>query len=182
MSIYDDIAGAQATIQSKYVTPGTFVCKVNDWKQGRTRKEESFFALEMTVLASDNHEEHPVGSDMTWMVMSKHDSAAGNIKRAIVEIVGLADEPQVTPALCEALLNPNTDENLGELGVSPAAGTIVGVVATNTKTRAGKDFTLVAFTQRNPEDPLPELAHRPRAVIPVAPVQEAPPVPAVPAA
>jgi hypothetical protein len=107
--------------------------------------------------------------------MLKHDSAPGNLKRAIMEIVGLPEEGMVTADLCEKVLNPNTDEDKGEVGVSPLAGTILDVVATNTKTRAGNDFTLCSFSYRDPETALPELAHRPR---PAAPVEEAPEAPA----
>jgi len=162
MGLYDEIAGAAATLQSRYVTPGTYVGSVNDWKEGITRKGDDFVVLEMTVLASDNHEEHPVGSAMSWMVMLKHDSAPGNIKRAIMEIVALQEEGQVTPALCKAVLSANEDAERGEVGVSPTAGTIIDVVATNTKTRAGNDFTRVTFRYRDPDRAVVPLEHRPR--------------------
>ena len=162
MGLYDDIAGATATLQSRYVSPGTYVAVVADWKEGVSRKGDSFVVLEMTVLASDNHVEHPVGSAMSWMVMLKHDSAPGNIKRAIMEIVALQEEGQVTSALCKAVLTPNEDPERGEVGVSPTAGTVIDVVATNTKTRAGNDFTRVTFRYRDPDRPVVPLEHRPR--------------------
>jgi hypothetical protein len=162
MGLYDEIAGAAAARQSTYVSAGTYVAVVGDWKEGVRRQGDAFVVLEMTVLASDNHEKHPVGSAMSWMVMLKHDSAPGNIKRAIMEIVALQEEGQVTSDLCKAVLTPNEDEERGEVGVSPTAGTIIDVVATTTKTRAGNDFTRVTFRYRDPDRTVEPLEHRPR--------------------
>ncbi len=164
MGLYDEIAGATASLQTSYLTPGTYVACVTDWKGGTSRKGDEFVVLEMTVLASDNHEDHPVGSAMCWMVMLRHDASPGNLKRAIMEIVALQEEGQVTRDLCKAVLTPNEDAERGEVGVSPTAGTIIDVLATNTKTRAGNDFTRATFRYRDPDLAVVPLEHRPRHV------------------
>jgi len=162
MSIYDQIAASKSTLETSYYTPGHYYARILDWKAGNTRppKNLPFYALETLILASDNHEKHPVGSQATWMQTLDKDMALGNIKKAIRGILQL-EEDQVTREVCEMVLAPQP-----ETGVSVLAGTIIEVVCVNIVTKEGRDFTRPSFKLHDPAEPIPQLAHRARAATP----------------
>jgi hypothetical protein len=161
MDFYSEISDATASRDSSFFTPGRYVVRVDDWKAGATRapSERPFYALETTILASDNHDLHPIGSQATCMQMKDTDMAPKNMKAYLMGVLGI-EASQITSDLARKVLSPDPDT-----GKSPVAGLVIDVVAVGITTRAGNPFTKCSFSSRDPEAPIPELAHRSRAAL-----------------
>lgn len=137
MSLFDGIEDAQVGQGGVYFLPGKYLVKVLKCITLKSRKREDLFIVECEVVESDVPERKP-GSKASWIVNFKQDAALGNIKGFIAAANGIdpgdesAVNEQVNLEICEYVVS---DEN-------PLAGTLVGLVAVNKKTRAGSDFTL----------------------------------------
>jgi hypothetical protein len=137
MSLFDGIEDAQVGQGGVYFLPGKYLVKVLKCITLKSRKREDLFIVECEILESDCPDRKP-GSKASWIVNFKQDAALGNIKGFIAAANGIdpGDESsvkeQVTMDICEYVVS---DEN-------PLAGTPVGLVCVNKKTRAGSDFTL----------------------------------------
>ncbi len=135
------IDGASARIDANYVNPSHFIGRINAVKTGETRKSEGFFVVEMTViedLAPNEYDKgaygHRAGEDVSHMMMSKHDSFAGNVKAFLKNVLGIPEgeiKDEHALAVC-------ADDQ-------PLENTIVEIVARETMTRANKPFTVVAY-------------------------------------
>lgn len=185
MGFFEQVADAKATVQSSYFGPGTYVVEITGWKTGQTRNKRPFVVLETEVLASDDHERHPVKSAASWMQMLDMDMTWPNVKAAILGLLQLnASDPEqlamVTADVVrkcvtcddpaeEAARVARLNEVFGDNGqkdrwkVSQLLGVKADVLATPITTRAGKPFTRVAFKGRAPDADMPVLAHRQRA-------------------
>lgn len=139
--IFEGMGEAASSRDSNYFVPSHTLCRINRVKSGTTRREEGFFAVECTVVhdcAAEKYERgkygHQVGEEVTWMAMAKHDSFLSNVKQFVSSTLDMDDEKigkdEVT-TICG-------DEQ-------PLAGLVVEIAARNIVTRAGKDFTKVAF-------------------------------------
>ena len=134
MGIFDGIGNAQYFESGKYVSPGLYKTVIQKVKQASTRQKRPFFVVEMKVLESSNLKEHPIGTDMSWMVMLDQDAALGNIKH----FVSVASETPINEVQAADAEDACSEGN-------PLAGVTVRVMAVNIKTRAQKDFTKVRF-------------------------------------
>lgn len=137
MSLFDGIEDAQVGQGGVYFLPGKYLVKVLKCITLKSRKREDLFIVECEILESDVPERKP-GTKASWIVNFKQDAALGNIKGFIAAANGIdpgnesAVNEQVNMDICEYVVS---DEN-------PLAGTPVGLVCVNKKTRAGSDFTL----------------------------------------
>jgi len=134
MGIFDNIGNAQYFEGGKYVSPGLYLAEVVKVKQAATRQKRPFFVVEMKVKESSNLKEHPIGTDMSWMVMLDQDAALGNIKH----FISVASETPINEVQAADAEDACSEGN-------PLAGVTVRVMAVNIKTRAQKDFTKVRF-------------------------------------
>lgn len=133
-SAFAGIGQAEVFETGVYIQPGVYLAEVKKVKQGETRKKREFFVVEMKVLETSDIKAHPVGSDMTWMVMMDQDAALGNIKH-FLNVAG--DIP------LEEISEQDALDAVGQ--ENPLQGTKLRIIATNIKTKAQKDFTKVKF-------------------------------------
>jgi len=134
MGIFDGIGKAQYFEGGKYVNPGLYLAEIARVKQAKTRNGRPFFVVELKVLESSNIKEHPVATDMSWMVMLDQDAALGNIKH-FLSVAGEIPLGEVKESDAEEAV---AEDN-------PLGGVKVRLMAVNIKTKAGKDFTKVRF-------------------------------------
>ena len=137
MGIFQGIRDARMTAGGVYFLPGEYIVLVQKVFLQESRKREVLFIAECLIQASSNPERRE-GQRCSWVVKMSQDAAMGNIKRFLAACCGI--EPSM-----EAVVNEEITEELAEVAVSdgnPLAGTIVGLQATNIKTREGNDFTL----------------------------------------
>lgn len=134
MGIFDGIGNAQYFESGKYVSPGLYKTVIQKVKQSATRTKRPFFVVEMKVLESSNLKEHPLGTDMSWMVMLDQDAALGNIKH----FISVASETPI-----EQVQAADAEDACSE--ANPLDGTEIRLMAVNIKTRANKDFTKCRF-------------------------------------
>lgn len=135
MGIFSGIKNAEYYESGKYVAPGLYLGEVLKVKQGMSRKKRGFFAVELRVLESSNSKDHPVGTDMTWMVMLDQDAAMGNIKH----FIAVAGDMSVDEVEEEDANDAVSESN-------PLAGVKLRISAVNVKTLKGGDFTKVKFS------------------------------------
>lgn len=154
MGLFANIKNQRGTQGGVYFTPGLYVAKINRVKLGETRKKEDFFVVECEIVESDSDERKP-GSTVSWMVMFKHDAALGNIADFIrAGLWAYAVQNEQEPA-AEDFNDIEIDEESADEVTSednPFAGLLMKVEATNIKTRAGKDFTVVKWTPPTAEE------------------------------
>mgnify|MGYP001561704424 CR=1 FL=1 len=160
-------AEAKATQDSVYFTPGKYVVRIENWKLFNTRNGRPTTALETTILSSDDHEGHPIGSKASWLVMLDQDMAGPNLKMAVRDILGVQEDGITEEIFGKIILSDVDPANKGLL--SPLAGVIVDVTATNILTRDNNDFTKVVFKKRAKDEPVVQLAHRTRSKVAAAP-------------
>lgn len=134
MGIFDGIGGAQYFESGVYVKPGLYKVSVNKVKQFTTRKKKPAFVVELKVLESSNLKDHPVGTDMTWMVMLDQDAALGNVKH-FISVAGDTPIADVTAA--------DAEDACGE--GNPLEGVELRLTAVNVLTKAKTDFTKCKF-------------------------------------
>lgn len=141
MGIFDGMGEAASSRDSNYFIPSHVLGRINKVKSGTTRKEEGFFAVEVTVVHDCQPEKyerskygHAVGEEVTWMAMAKHDSFLSNVKQFISSTVDMPDDKigkEEVTIIC------GDDQ--------PLAGQVVEIACRNIVTRSGKDFTKVSF-------------------------------------
>lgn len=139
--IFDGMGSAKSRMDSNYVIPSHFLALITRCKIGKNRKDEGFFVVEMQVIHNcepDKYERmkygHQPGEEVSHMMMSKHDSFLGNVKGFISNTLDMPDDDIGEE---EALTVSGDDQ--------PLAGTVIEVVARNTVTKAGNDFTVVNY-------------------------------------
>lgn len=148
--IFEGMKSAKRRIDGNYVIPSHFIGRIVRVKQGRTRKEEGFFAVEMQVVHDFEPERaergiygHSIGEEVTHLMMAKHDSFLGNVKGFIGAVLDLPDD---AIGENEAVKVTSDDQ--------PLSGLLVEVAARNTRTRAGRDFTVVNYKGEVPKEDL----------------------------
>ena len=134
MGIFDGIENAEHFAGGKYIQPGLYLAEVVKVKQAMTRNKRPFYVVELKVLESSNLKDHPLGTNMSWMVMLDQDAALGNIKH----FVSVASETPVKEVQASDAEDSCSEEN-------PLQGVKLRAMAVNIKTRADKDFTKVTF-------------------------------------
>jgi len=133
MGLFAGIKEAQVTQGGVYIEPGLYTSRVEAVKTGKTRKGIPFFVVELTHLKSNNVN-HPVGKNVSWMVMLNQDAALGNIKH-FASVATETDEAEIDEAGIELIVS---SEN-------PLEGTLLNIDASNITTKAGTPFTKVRF-------------------------------------
>ena len=134
MGIFDKIGNAQYFESGKYVSPGLYKAEIQKVKQAATRQKRPFFVVEMKVLESSNLKDHPLGTDMSWMVMLDQDAALGNIKHFLAVATG-------TPI--NEVSAKDAEDSCAE--DNPLGGTEIRLMAVNITTKAGNPFTKCKF-------------------------------------
>jgi hypothetical protein len=129
------MGAAKSSQGGVYLLPGKYALECRANKSSKTRDGREFFVAEFSILESSNAE-RPVGTAVSFMVMldKNLETALGNIKGYVAGLFGIP-EAEVDEAGVEQLI---TAEN-------PGQGMKVRAIATNIKTRAGKDFTKVIW-------------------------------------
>jgi len=139
MGFRDQIKDAESRRQSEYVTPGRYLFKIEDFKEGENRKGREFVVVEMTVIDSDDTDKHPKGSERSWLQMTDTDTAARNIRGFLCRALNVPDAG-LTDEMIDKAFTPKK-----ATGKSPLAGLLIGVNARMIQTRKGTDFTVVDF-------------------------------------
>lgn len=134
MGIFDGIGSAQYFEGGKYIQPGLYLVEIQKVKQSFTRQKRPFFVVEMKVLETSNPKDHPVSTDMSWMVMLDQDAALGNIKH----FISVASETPINEVQAVDAEEACSEGN-------PMAGLRLKASAVNILTKAKKDFTKVKF-------------------------------------
>lgn len=134
--IHDMIGSANVTEGGVYPIAGVYpILYLDACKMVESRKGDKLFCAEFDIIES-NVEERPSGSRMSWMAnLTKHDAAPGNARAFLAAAAGIKPE--------------NVDAEGSRAAVSshnPLHGRLVRLDASNTKTRAGGDFTLCRFS------------------------------------
>ena len=143
MSFIDQIADATARRQSEYFSAGQYFVRIDDFKEGENRKGREFVVLECTVLDSDNTDEHPKGSQRSWLLMQDMETTAKNVRAMLCAVLGISDEGLNTDMISKAL---TPDRKTGK---SALAGLKTVIHAKVIQTRRGTDFTLLNFSTAN---------------------------------
>ena len=139
MEIFDGIEKARASRQSAWVKPGHYIYNINKIKLGKTRADDVFMAVELTILHTQGECEQKVGQEVTHMLMKKHDSFLGNVK-AIIASICEVDEDDVTQEDCARVCLDDGSEQ-----AQPLTGVAVECVNANIATRKGGIFTQVKY-------------------------------------
>ncbi len=136
MGLFDKIGQAHSSGGGVYFEPGSYAleCKAN--KSGKTREGRAYFVCEFVILESTNPA-RPVGTSVSMMVMMDKyiETALGNVKGYVAALFDVPEE-SVDEAGVESLISAE----------NPGAGMKCRAVASNIKTKAGKDFTKVSFS------------------------------------
>ncbi len=135
MGLFGKIKEAKSSGGGIFFLPGKYALECRANKTGNTREGRPFFVAEFTILESTNPE-RPVGTSVSLMVMlDKYiETALGNVKGYVAALFDIP-EAEVDEAGVESLVSAE----------NPGAGMKVRAVASNTKTKAQKDFTKVEF-------------------------------------
>lgn len=135
MGLFSKIGEAKSNSGGVYFLPGKYELEVRANKTGKTRENRPFFVAEFTIISSTNPE-RPAGTMVSQMVMldKNIETALGNIKGYVAALFGM-EEKDVDEAGVEQLVAAD----------NPGAGMKIKAVASNIKTRAGKDFTKVVY-------------------------------------
>ena len=91
MGFRDQIKDAESRRQSEYVTPGRYLFKIEDFKEGANRKGREFVVVEMTIIDADDTDRHPKGSERSWLQMTDTDTAARNIRGFLCRALNVPD-------------------------------------------------------------------------------------------
>lgn len=138
MSFLNKVASATATRQSEYFSPGSYLVRVDAFKEGKNRKGRDFVVLETTVLDSDN-EDSPCGSRRSWLLMQDMDTTPRNVRAMLCAVLNISDDA-LTLEMIQNALEP--DE---ETGKSAIAGLKVFANARTIETKRGTEFTLLTW-------------------------------------
>jgi hypothetical protein len=139
MSFVKLVNKATARRQSEYFTPGSYIVRIDDFKEGTNRKGRDYVVLETTILDSSNQEENPAGAKRSWLLMQDVDSTARNVRGMLCAVLGISDS-ELTLDMIENALQP--DE---ETQVSSLAGLKAFIHARNVETNRGGVYTLLNF-------------------------------------
>jgi len=139
MGFRDQVKEAESRRQSEYVTPGRYLFKIEDFKEGENRKGREFVVVEMTIVDSDDKERHPKGAERSWLQMTDTDTASRNIRGFLCRALNVPDAG-LTDDMIDKAFTPKKGT-----GKSPLAGLLIGVNARMIQTRKGTDFTVVDF-------------------------------------
>lgn len=143
MSFIDQVSEATARRQSEYFTPGNYLVRIDDFKEGENRKGREFVVLETTVLDADDLEGHPRGSQRSWLLMLDMETTPKNVRAMLCAVLGITDDGLTTDMITKALTAQK------KTGKSALAGLKTVIHAKNIKTRRGTDFTLLNFNTAN---------------------------------
>lgn len=131
---------------SNYLSPGEYLLRVDKCKVGESRKKQGFVAVEFTVVhAFSSDSKHKAGEEVTWMLMTHHDSWQGDFK-AFLSAISNTPEDRI-------------EDNDGLQVVSeaqPLSGYVIKANVWTKQTKAGIDFTKVNWK----ETPTPEQVSR----------------------
>lgn len=120
---------------SNYISPGHYLLRVDKCKVGESRKKQGFIAVEFTVVhvyAADS--KHKVGEEVTWMLMTHHDSWQGDFKGFLSAITN-------TP---EHMIEDSDGlEVVGE--GQPLSGRVIEANVWTKQTKSGVDFTKISW-------------------------------------
>lgn len=133
MGLFSGVEKAKASLGGNYLKPGNYRVRIDKVKQGESRKNGGFIAVEMTileVLSTTEDKPHLPGEQATYMYMTKFDSFLGNWKAFVMGVMD-CNEAEVT--------EEESAKIIGE--TQPFSGLTVPVQAVNVKTKAGGDFT-----------------------------------------
>ena len=130
-------AGIENTIipaGSTYFSPGQYRVRIDRVKIVASRKGDSLFTVETTVLESSNTA-HPAGQRVSWQANFKHDSTPGNIARFVGACHGLTDREAikklVTEELCETIVSER----------NPLCGVELDLTVKLIETKSGREFS-----------------------------------------
>lgn len=144
MGLFKGVESAKASLGGNYLRPGNYKVRVDRVKEGESRKNGGFIAVEMTILEiidSATDRPHVLGEQTTYMYMTKFDSFLGNWKAFVMGVTG-CDESEVTE---EESANIISDKQ-------PFSGLICPLQTVNIVTRAGHDFTKAIWGQAEIEE------------------------------
>ena len=131
MGIFAGIENVEVKQKSKYVTPGKYKVSVEAVKHGRTNQEEKpYFVAEMKVVESNNQDDFPIGSTLTWMTMvhkykkyfleevknfvaTATSSDLDDVTEEVVELVS-GDKQPLTGVLLELVAYENENKKSGK--------------------------------------------------------------------
>lgn len=145
MSFIDQVAESDTRRQSEYFTAGHYLVRIDDFKEGENRKGRAFVVLETTVLDADNLDEHPKGSERSWLLMQDQETTPRNVRAMLCAVLGLSDTGLDKKMIAKAL-TPHK-----ETGKSALSGLKTVIHAKDIQTRRGTDFTLLNFATANQE-------------------------------
>jgi len=140
MSFAKLVSRADARRQSSYFTPGSYVVRVDDFKEGTNRKGRDYVVLETTVLDSSDLNEAPAGCQRSWLLMCDVDSTARNVRGMLCAVLNIGND-ELTLEMITKALEPDADTQ-----VSSLAGLKAFVHARNVTTQKGGVYTLLNFT------------------------------------
>lgn len=134
--VHDMIGSAKVTEGGVYPLAGVYpILYLDAVKMVDSRKGDRLFCAEFDIIRSEV-DERPAGSRMSWMAnLTKHDAAPGNARAFLAAAAGI-DPENVDAEGSRAAVSPQ----------NPLHGRLVRLDASQTKTRAGGDFTLCRFS------------------------------------
>lgn len=134
------VANAKENEGGVYPEPGVYTIRVEKVIQRQRRNKSDCFIVECGVVESNNPS-RPVGSTMSWIVGFDKDAAPSNVKAFLCAAVraGGGNPDELSDSDFESLYNEAISD------AQPLANLTLGLVATNVKTKAQKDFTKVTF-------------------------------------
>lgn len=136
MSDFAGIENAKTSDRLPNLTAGcSYILRAESNKKFKSRKGETFFAAEFTIIESSGPNANAPGTQASWLVkMTGNDSALGNIKGYVAALI---HEPvkNVSAAMCDELVGED----------NPAAGKNVRVSTMLVPTKKGGEFTLHNF-------------------------------------
>jgi hypothetical protein len=137
MALFKGIEKEQVGGGGNYITPGTYSLEVMEVKtfESQQKKGRTYFCVDFSVLSSTNPEHDP-GQAISWLVNMEQPSALSNVKGFALALSGDMKDTDVNEEAMEHLVSSD----------NPAAGTRMKANAYAVKTRAGNDFTKVAWS------------------------------------
>jgi len=133
-SPFDRVAASEGRFGGVYPQPGVYpLLYIDVLKMIRSRKGEDVFIAEFDVLESEVPSRLK-GTRMSWAVNFRHDASPGNVKAFLAAVMNVPQnevDGKGSQYACSA--------------DNPCHGRLVRLEATQTKTKAGTDFTLCNF-------------------------------------
>lgn len=136
MSFRDSVKSVESRRQSEYVAPGRYLFRINDFKEGTTRKNDDFVVAELQVVDSSDLDRHPRGSERSYWQKTSADTAARNIRTFIAKALNCPDDALTAEMIDKAF------EKKEDTGRSPLSGLLIACNAREITTRAGRPYTL----------------------------------------